>query len=886
MKRKWTKTRVFGMIAALVSQVVFLIPWVPNGEGHEIFQVHMLRAFQSGDAFTYLQNALYAVAEFEGFSQTEISGMLFADVAAFVFILIAQFFSILYLLSLFLGREKLFLYIPVFFASTGALMTAVSGGTADTYMYTIGDSRGLIFFMANLAMAAITFVGGRMMDSWDETKKENEERRKREQLRKKERKERLYFPGKYSPLFYTVIRRNFWYRFADYRMFLVVSSLSISFIFAGNGMNEMLKGQNVGSTLFNFLIVAMAMAAFLIISVLLHYLKNNMKNYSMFLNLGMRRETLFWYVGIELVSCIVLSFFFSALLGNGILFLCRIMMGRVMAGGISLGNVTVKTYLLTYLCAFGIYVVALMATHDIYFGSGLAGSDDKAVRSERLPGFQNMFLIVLGAVISAVSAGLFMKRELAEQILLLGTFFVGLYLILKNGWGILLGIQKKNINRYYSKLMNKNFLYYRFRTNFRYIFFLGVLHISVLFVFAKEVTSVSIAEEPESLFPYDYVCMATDEDKDIFEKLKESCGAEVHIYPMVRATSLDSTERLENDYRSPIYPEGQNIGISESVYRELCDAKGVEPKELDLSSDGEKIYILYQQDKSIKAQPIDYYMARLAPHIHIGQPLPKHSYLERDTTFPIREVAEENVGVLTGALRQGKHENIIVFADEYVEQVKDNWQKEYYLNGEKLSELGMEPMEGVTTHHWPDRLVLMNVDKEQKAYADELLAEFKSRHKLDEWFDKDVLSYYDKEELIQHTKAERAMKMAVNLFIMCIMLLTGFLLLYLKAEGEMTARQKKHEFLTCMGMRQEERLRTLRSELRSFLWIPVIVSTVSAVFFTTVIWNLRQYSLTDCIRYLKVWGILYLCYILLQILGVKGLEYYIIRKVEKEWRKK
>ena len=43
------------------------------------------------------------------------------------------------------------------------------------------------------------------------------------------------------------------------------------------------------------------------------------------------------------------------------------------------------------------------------------------------------------------------------------------------------------------------------------------LHTCALFYFAFPAVSVTIAEKPESLFPYDYVCIANDRDDNFFE---------------------------------------------------------------------------------------------------------------------------------------------------------------------------------------------------------------------------------------------------------------------------------------------------------------------------------------------------------------------------------
>lgn len=77
-----------------------------------------------------------------------------------------------------------------------------------------------------------------------------------------------------------------------------------------------------------------------------------------------------------------------------------------------------------------------------------------------------------------------------------------------------------------------------------------------------------------------------------YRKLKQECKAEVTSIPMVRATTIDNTERLEGPF-DLVWQQGQNIGISESSYRKLKKAVGEKPKKhLNLDKNGKKIYVV------------------------------------------------------------------------------------------------------------------------------------------------------------------------------------------------------------------------------------------------------------------------------------------------------
>lgn len=273
----------------------------------------------------------------------------------------------------------------------------------------------------------------------------------------------------------------------------------------------------------------------------------------------------------------------------------------------------------------------------------------------------------------------------------------------KFGFALFLKV-RKNKRNYYEKLMPYNTFYYRFKSTFRYAYVISIIPVLVLFVFGKGMISAKIAEKPETLFPYDFMCMATEEDEPFWNQLQEKYDIKLQEYPMIRVTNVDNSEKMD-DIRTVIMPQGQHIGISESTYKKLSEAVGKKAKDLNLSADGKDVYIIYQQAKSVKAHPLDYLNSRTKPYLHIGQPLESYWYLDREKIYPKRLVKGEKIDVLTGAFRQGSEENLVVFSDEYFTNVQDDWKKYNWITGDPVQK--EEAVEGVGIHHWPTRLVLL-----------------------------------------------------------------------------------------------------------------------------------------------------------------------------------
>ncbi len=880
MKKRFTADRVYLLVTGLIIQAVLLIPWIPGVDRHFNIYNYWMR-MKEAESLEHL-----IMTDF-GFQDM---GLLWSDVKPMtsifqfhlVLLILLQILGIVNLILVFGKKKRTFLCMVNLVIASANLFSM-----PESFLFYLEGWVPKLYLVVILILQGIHLIGFKLIDAWEDAKEEQRQIREREERQRQERKRRLAFEGKYSELFYRIIWKNFKTSWETYRLFIIVGGLSVSFIFSGIGMREMLSnvygtenlvaGQGLGTVLLNFLVMSIVISAFLVTLVLLFYLKHHMKNYTLFINLGMRSRTLYLFVGAQLLSCIVVALVAGTVLGNVILFICRTVIRKGFEGSIVFQSVTGKTYLLTLFVSFLIYLISAMATHDIYVDTGGSSARYKEVMKEKMPGRLSPVFMILGAVMMFGAFKNFAKRPMAESVVLLAVFFVGLFLFFKHIWNLYLKRRERKASVYYRGLLQKNYFYHHFKTAFRYMFLITLLHICVLFVFSKEVVSSEIAQEPQTMFPYDYVCMATDEDKHIFEEIETKNHAEVRIYPMVRVTSVDNSPRMDN-IRSCMQPQGQNIGISESTYKLLCKEIGCKPRKLDLSADGKKVFLLYQEDKSIKAHPIDYYPNRTNPYLHIGQPVLRYDYLRREEIFMPREVTGEQTGSLVGNFRQGEHENIIVFSDEYFARVQDDWRTTDYNTGEKLKE--EDAVEDVTVHHWPDRLVLIRAEEKEKKEVEEKLEDFSENHKFDEHFDSVVRSWYSRDEQVSQMKSERFMKSTVSVFIIIIMTIVIFTLLYMKAESEMEEKKRQQSFLECMGMRDKERLRLIKSEISVLLWLPFCIATIAVIIFTEILWKIRIYTLPDYVAYTKIWMILYLMYGVIQLFAAKILEHYIIRKVE------
>ncbi len=69
---------------------------------------------------------------------------------------------------------------------------------------------------------------------------------------------------------------------------------------------------------------------------------------------------------------------------------------------------------------------------------------------------------------------------------------------------------------------------------------------------------------------------------------------------------------------------------------------------MDLDAEGKEGYLVHQQDRSVKAQPMDWFYGKSRPNIHIGVPAAEYDWRDKKNTYIERVVTGEEIGSLTG----------------------------------------------------------------------------------------------------------------------------------------------------------------------------------------------------------------------------------------------
>ena len=130
-----------------------------------------------------------------------------------------------------------------------------------------------------------------------------------------------------------MVWHNFKYDWKDYGLLLFCGVIVSAFSFAGLGIYQMMakahRAENfllcegLGRILLNAMLPMAVCAIFLMVFVLVFYMKKWTQNYSVFVTLGIRKKAVYTIIGIEIVVAFLCSLIAGGLLGNMIMFLFR-----------------------------------------------------------------------------------------------------------------------------------------------------------------------------------------------------------------------------------------------------------------------------------------------------------------------------------------------------------------------------------------------------------------------------------------------------------------------------------------------------------------------------------------------------------------------------------
>lgn len=869
MKRK--PRIILALLLLFGSMIILHMPWFTiNGTDYTLHQAYTLIRESSSITVTNT-DPIFLPENSVGFIIT----------VDYFIMIIYQIVLVLHVLTCIFRKTQKLDFIA-FYVLVAYFISDLSG------FQSIVDNMKAIFLPTSLLLLCVVeCLSVRLIDAWKREKNDWKEYEKKDKEARTEEKRRLDFPGNYTRLFYRIIWKNFKYSRTEFGLYILSETIASTLIFAGLGIYEMLKSfhrqeyflfdHGLGTILWNAMLPMGICIIVLVAFVMIYYLKKRTKYYSIFVTLGIRKRALNLMIGCELFCGFLCSYLLGILLGSGLILIFKKIVSLRWGTEIVFSGIDFLTILKGTLVIAVVYLVVLLLAGSILSDFNLIQASTRNVQKEKIPR-RRILLSLIGIAVIVLSVLSYSKLFNSESIYLMLALFIGIYLCIRFGGAQYLLAQKKRPS-YLKNLMTRNQCYHKSRTTAWYLLMGTIFHVCAVGYFGIQAISVTVAQEPDILFPYDFVCIAGEQDNSFFERLKTKYDVELLEFPMVRVSNADKTESIESPEQ--LIPQGQQIGISETTYHEL--KKLVEPgykkKPLGLDKNGKKIYVVHQQDRSVKAQPLDWALGKKEPFIHIGLPCEAYNQHKPGNAFPQRTVAGEEIESLIGCFRQGKLENLVVFSDEYFKKAQEMWKVTDSRTGEFIKDPSMR-IEGVSIMQGPTNLVLLNVGEKDIDSIEKDMKVLEKNHKTETGYDINIKSYYSKASMVVDLQTEYFMKAVINLFVILIMLVSSIIWMYIKIQSEMKEKQSRAQFLKCMGMRRHERIRLLKKEVYLFYWLPGLITVFSVICLLIATFHARMYPQEIIERFLKnavwLWG----GYVILQMIAGFVLGRFVVRKVE------
>lgn len=729
----------------------------------------------------------------------------------------------------------------------------------------------LCAFLAPI-VTVIEFIVRLYFESRVELREQQEEIKEREKKEREEKTRRLEFQGKYTSSFYKIIYKNFRYNVKHYVLLIVSGVMAFTSLFVMFGMEQVLHQIHTDELLFIGeglqKIIVDAMPFVVVINAVLmglsflYYMRNKLHTDSIFVTLGIRQKAMVQILIMEYIGSLICSIVVGLIAGNVIIiFLKGILSAKL--GVAFIGHISCATYLWVLGSFILISLLSAAVNYEVYLSIMRAEGEITRLKKDRIPRRFLKQILVISILLMGIAVILFSKRSWGEDITLVYIFVIGIWLLLLSVAAQVIHKRIMEKRYYHSHMLHLTPFIYCFKKSIINISILTMIHFLILAVFMTPVISGMSAKPLEALYPYDFVCMASSDDVNYFKDLETQYHLEMQNYKMLRMTTVQGDEMsigatFNNGFQSVLWPQGQHVAISETVYKELRETLGMESKNLKL--DNEKVHLVYQQDSSFRAHPFDWYLEKSRPNIRVGQPLDEYVWVEREELYPSYDVQSEEVEILTGMFGRGKQENIIVLSDNFFEQLSKQSQEEY---GEA----------GIT------ELYLINaVDNNEKQVKD-ALESFRDKHKSDSRWDSEIQPCYDKSQMLQDAKTERFMRIVVNTFLVIMLTVCAAYILYIKFSFDAEDIKHRYQMLHYLGIRENEKKDFLRKEMNPFIRIPLLCGIVFAIIFIGITFGIRMYSLAEMFEFIK-WGILlWGAYITVQILWYQWIKKITMRLI-------
>ncbi|MGO5052230.1 FtsX-like permease family protein [Lachnospiraceae bacterium LCP25S3_G4] len=819
-----SKGRKLAIVLGFAIIVLFFMPWFQmNGEIYNVFTL-VLAAKTAGGFVSFLSTSYLKFVENE-----TVLAVFGALIQISFFIPVAQ---ILLIVLKWKNKSTIVLEGGTCF-SVGfyvCVLIKLCGGIIPGTM---------TFLLIMISIHTIQFLGIRAFDAQEEIKKNIE----LEGIPEKEEKYRnpylLEGEKRHNSKYMTFIFwKNFTYNIRNFFVFIFSGSISIAIILNSYLIVDVItKMTEAGVIRYSFeqivtasLSVMYAFTILLLVFSILYYIKTRMKDYGMYLILGIQKKTLVRFVLTEYIFGWICSVLIGLMIGTLSSTVFRSLMEQLYSNAFLSLHTNIVVYLKTVGWSFVIFFVAFAAEQEMISCIGLQEVLQADIKKGKRPmkkKFQWFTLLGVGLVVLAIY--------------LLGTYFgrngyfvpivmalVGMYLLFIFGGSGLLNLLTKS-KSYYRKLLSINTFYYRYMRNVQTLFLVFTYTFILTYTLFFRIADSLPLEASKDRYPYDLVWIGSGDGKnfEVMDAFQREHAIAYQSIPCIKIASSD---------------KGEQIGVTASVYESWTG------KSIDLK--GNEISIIYQWDDQSK-NSMKMSADAKTPNVHIGkgeerfwyQMAPIHHFFSDNYV-----VKEEQIDNVFGIFREPSQTNIIVFSDTYYKKV------------ESQADASLQ-------------LMLVDYTKDKDSEEIKQVKEYAKEHTT-VYFGDDTADYYEKYELLKQYKLKNTVDVTANSFIISILIFSNLFILGTKIASDIPMTKKKYEFLFCMGMKKKDRLKCVGKELKAMIFMPVFLGVgLGGIFIVRelLLRDMGNAILHACIGYLSIFIVAYSCIILVFYLIMRGI---------------
>lgn len=638
-----------------------------------------------------------------------------------------------------------------------------------------------------------------------------------------------------NKMIFEILIKIFKAHYKNYIVFLVSSILTVTYVhgFLGN----LIIIHKIQQTNISYIvegITSIVLNAFIVITIitiliqyfsLKNYIQNRMHDFKTLALLGMENKDISKCMRLLLIITLCIAYFIGVIFGNSLIFIFKQIYSFYFKN-ITIPNPNTMFLIISSLiiCIIIIGFTMGIIQYMVIESSMLKISESST--EEKMP-IKGKKIFILPILLIALIV-LYSNPHLAESRYIIYLWFIIFVIFLYYSVGYILKKLKQKKEFYFNNILSFNLMYYNSKSYLRNSLLLYSLLFIMFFTYIFQIATL-IPLESKELYPYNYVCLGYSEDKVELQNISKKFNVESELYPVVRVTVPGGEDGGYGDLFKTL-PIGHHLGISESTYKNLSG------KDLDLKE--KQIFVLYQEDKSNIAHPLDFYVIRSKPLIRLGEP-ELYAFENRKFFFSTDySLAGEKREILFGKLSNIMYENIVVFSDQHFNsQYKQ-------VNGIK----------------W--LLTINNSSKDDKA-LENYLDGYENTHNGEKIVDSHIQSVYKASDLYKAFQGEKIFKLLIYASILSTFVIASIIIIFVYVFGNISYYKNRQDILNFLGEKEENYNSIIKKEVKLFARVPFILAILTSLVFITITIKMRGFNYLEIVMGMKVYFSVILAFLII-----------------------